>query len=190
MSPERSAAGMNSEGGMLPRRGWFQRTSASNPITVRSARLTIGWKRTSSCLPVDRPAQVVMKLGDLVLADLEGWPEGFDPVSALPVGMDHGEFRVAHDVGGTGVVRGQRRNADGGRQLEFLAGELERRLQCLADGIGEGGDAVRCRFPTATAWRNGRHPAGRGCHPSAATGLAFGRPSRGSYRRRRSPALN
>ncbi len=41
--PDSSATGMKPAGGIVPRSGWFQRTSASQP-TIRSlARSTSGW---------------------------------------------------------------------------------------------------------------------------------------------------
>jgi len=43
IAPVSSASGMNSNGGMSPRSGWFQRTSASNPIVRLSVSRTIGW---------------------------------------------------------------------------------------------------------------------------------------------------
>ena len=43
-----SASGMNSAGGMRPRPGWFQRTSASTATVSPVARSTIGWYWTIS----------------------------------------------------------------------------------------------------------------------------------------------
>ena len=43
MSPLFSAIGMNSDGGISPRTGCFQRQSASTPMTVSPLLLTIGW---------------------------------------------------------------------------------------------------------------------------------------------------
>ena len=43
MSPVRSAIGMKSSGGMNPRSGCDQRTSASTPPTRPAARSTFGW---------------------------------------------------------------------------------------------------------------------------------------------------
>ena len=48
MSPVCSAMVMNSSGRTRPRRGWFQRTSASAPRTMPVASSTLGWKQTSS----------------------------------------------------------------------------------------------------------------------------------------------
>jgi hypothetical protein len=42
MMPQLSAIGMNSAGGMLPRRGWSHRISASKPAMVRSSSRTMG----------------------------------------------------------------------------------------------------------------------------------------------------
>ena len=38
-----SASGMNSTGGTMPRRGWCQRTRASNPVIRPSVTRTVGW---------------------------------------------------------------------------------------------------------------------------------------------------
>ena len=38
-----SAIGMNSIGVIMPRSGWYQRTSASKPMTSLVARSTVGW---------------------------------------------------------------------------------------------------------------------------------------------------
>ena len=43
IAPVSSASGMNSTGGMSPRSGWFQRTSASKPVVRRSVSRTMGW---------------------------------------------------------------------------------------------------------------------------------------------------
>ena len=43
IKPVCSAIGMNSAGGTMPRIGWFQRTSASNPLGLLSSAETSGW---------------------------------------------------------------------------------------------------------------------------------------------------
>ena len=43
MRPLRSAIGMNASGGMTPRRGWSQRSSASVPVIAPVRRSTWGW---------------------------------------------------------------------------------------------------------------------------------------------------
>ena len=43
IAPLSSATGMNSPGETSPRSGWFQRTSASTPMTAPPSSVTIGW---------------------------------------------------------------------------------------------------------------------------------------------------
>ena len=50
ISPISSATGMKTFGGTRPRCGWFQRISASNPISFWVLALTRGWKARWNCL--------------------------------------------------------------------------------------------------------------------------------------------
>jgi len=50
ISPVSSATGMKTLGGTKPRFGWFQRISASNPISFWVLALISGWKTRWNCL--------------------------------------------------------------------------------------------------------------------------------------------
>ena len=136
---------MNSSGGTSPRVGWFQRTSASTPVTgdvtgrqgdlglvvqLELARVQGSAQRCEQAEPVGRVAVA----GGVVHLD----------AGVLLLGQVHRDVGAMHELFDVGAVVGVDRDPDARLELEQHVLELERLDERVAHPTGDVG-GVRCR---------------------------------------------
>ena len=67
----------------------------------------------------------------------EGGPERLDAIAAKTLGLGHGEFGILHQFLGNRATFDPGHEAYGRGQMNFLAGEINRRRDRGADGFGQ-----------------------------------------------------
>ena len=97
-------------------------------------------------LALDGPAQVGLELQPVGACTAEGGAEGFDPVSARPLGAVHGKFGVGQKSGRVLLLVNPGDEADRGGEDDLAIGEIERHHDRLRHGIGKVGDLGRIAF--------------------------------------------
>ena len=99
--PQLSATGMKSDGGIEPRRGCSQRSSASKPATRAVFQPHDRLVGEREFLALDGAAQIGFELQPVGADRAEGRPERLDAVAAEALGLVHGELGVLdHVLGG------------------------------------------------------------------------------------------
>ena len=140
---------MNSTGGMRPRPGWFQRTSASTEIVLPVARSTIGWYWTISSRSVDRALELGL---EAVAADdrvAHRGREHREAALAGLLGLVHGDVGVAQQL------------LDATSRGAGLAGDADARRTLSGSSPAIDGRANACSVRSASSTALRSTPDGR-----------------------------
>ena len=135
ISPDRRATDRKAIGGIMPRSGCSQRTSASMPTVICVTASTFGWYQVTTCPLLQRAAQLLAHpqslTGELVALGVVELGPG-----ARHLGLVHGDVGSPQQVGGPGVAGLADGDAERGVHGEVHAIDLGRRQQGLPDGLG------------------------------------------------------
>ena len=96
MIPVCSAIGMKVPGRRMPSRGWFQRSSASAPVTSPVARLSCGCRASSELAALDRFAQRRFDVDPALVLRGQFLGEQAILAAAALLGAVHGDVGGAH----------------------------------------------------------------------------------------------